>query len=139
MSAPTRSTLEAIYGNDKLKRHWLLASADGVLSFCIRETTDLLADVRIDGVPFTSWGIDAHIPLAKCANPEHVGEYEHCGADSCGLLPGQPCCLTAAQGEAGHDLLHRWHAAGQDDEVIWAELERRFPWMVAANVAGGGR
>lgn len=136
MSAPARSILTS-KDVGRPEHYWLLTSPDGVLSFCIRQSSGLLSDVRIDGVSYTSWGIDAHIPLERCINPEHRGDgYQHCGADSCGLLPGQPCCLTSTPGESGHDLLHRWHAAGQDDDVIWAELERRFPEMVTANVGG---
>lgn len=117
------------------EHHWMLVSPAGVLTFCTIECSPDFAHAWVDGAPWMSWGIDAHIPSDLCGDPDP--EHSHTGLDGCGLLEGIPCCVVAAQSSAGRDLLNRWLAAGRDDELIWAYLDDRYPDMVTANVNGG--
>lgn len=119
------------------EHHWMLASPDGVLTFCVIECSDLtLAHAIVDGTWWRSWGIDAHIPTSRCADvrPEHT----HTGMDECGLLDGVPCCVKNSWASDGRELLDCWLASDRDDELIWAQLERHWPHMVTANVKGEG-
>jgi hypothetical protein len=132
----TRSKRTVTRDNGKPEHYWLLSGPDGVLSFCAIECSDLLAHAYVDGVPWMSFGVDAHVPLARCVNPGHTShpDYGHVDLEDCGLIPDVPCCLTDCQSSVGIDLLNRWIAAGRDGGVIWAELDARYADMVTANV-----
>ncbi|MEX5634990.1 hypothetical protein [Parafrankia sp. FMc2] len=133
MATPTRAKRTYPRNGGGPEHHWMLAGSSGVLTFCVIECTDpTLAHAIVDGTPWMSWGIDAHIPANRCADvrPGH----SHGDMDGgCGLLDGVPCCIRNTWSSDGRELLGRWIAGGRDDELIWAELERRWPDLVTAN------
>lgn len=128
MSAPARVVRSFPRASGKLERHWILVGPDGVLTLCAVETSEDMGFVWVDGAWWASWGIDAHIPAHRCA-----GTCECHDVDSCGLLDGVRCCIAGTAGIDAYPLLRGW-AAGADDELIWADLESRYGWMVTANV-----
>jgi hypothetical protein len=132
----TRSKRTITRDNGKPEHYWLLSGPDGVLSFCTIECSDPFAHAHVDGVPWMSWGVDAHIPAAQHASsdPEHVHDV---GREwGCGLLDDTPCCVVATPHWIGRGLLNRWIAGGHDDDIVWSELDARYADMVTANVQG---
>ena len=128
MSTPIRAKRSFPRTSGKLERHWMLAGPGDVLTLCAVETSEDWGLVQVDGAWWASWGIDAHIPVNRCA-----GTCEAHDIDGCGLLDGVRCCIAASHGIAAHPLLRGW-AAGADEELIWADLESRYGYMVTANV-----
>lgn len=60
-------------------------------------------------------GYHSRIPNAGLFEPD--GPCEH--------IDGDPC-WSDGSGLQGQALLGRWVAAGRDDAVVWAELEKRY-------------
>lgn len=137
MSAPTRvkRSFPRSAAPELLEHHWMLASPDGVLTFCtVDDAAAKWGDVQVDGVWWTPWGITAHIPARRCN-----GSCEAHEVDGCGLLDGVTCCVASDTISDCRELLGLWIASDRDDELIWAELDRRFDGAVTASVVGGVR
>lgn len=135
MSAHVRVKRDFPRPSGTFEHHWMLVGVDGVLTFCTIDRLDAWDSVCVDGVLWGPWGITAHIPAARCS-----GDCECHDIDGgCQLLEGVRCCVAHDSVMDCRDLLVRWLDAGRDDELIWAELDRRYDWSVSAHVIGGGR
>lgn len=80
---------------------------------------ELVVDAPGGSVSYDGLSIHLHSPLPLYGDIDEIDE-----AGDCHVLPGQHC-FTDSVGLAAQKLKAAWMAAGKDDAVIWAELERR--------------
>lgn len=108
MAALKRRIL-AVYGD----KHWVVLGPDGAVDWGLA-TDSSLSEFRPVGVhsPRPQATPTCHGPLNDCPHLETA-----CYLD----------CLFLA----GENLGEAWEAAGRDDEVIWAELERWYEVRLA--------
>lgn len=131
MATLTRRKWSEQHVDDVVEHYWGLFGRDGAITFSAspKPRFDGTEHAVIDGTPWIGWGIWSHIPSMR-----HVDEefHDHSTAP-CPLLEGIPCCGSGSVLQA-RELVVAWGAAGRNDDLIWSELEERYPTWIAKEV-----